>query len=130
MRSQLRDADTHTTQTTTMIDDNFAMNQLEELHEAISVLASGINTLNADTQRLNTELIEHETKLQNLIENVSKVKIAVEEDNALLDEKPRKTDVINQDLASLQEKIDDMQYVSYDGTFTWKIPKFQEKMSK
>jgi chromosome segregation ATPase len=130
MKSQLTDADTDTAQTTTGIDDNFAMNQLEELYETISVLASGINTLNEDTQRLNTELVEHETKLQSLIENVSKVKIAVEEENALLERNTQNLGLLDKDLVSLQEKIDDMQYVSYDGTFTWKITNFQEKMSK
>jgi DNA repair exonuclease SbcCD ATPase subunit len=130
MKSQLTDADTDTAQTTTGIDDNFAMNQLEELYETISVLASGINTLNEDTQRLNTELVEHETKLQSLIENVSKVKIAVEEENALLERNTQNLGLLDKDLVSLQEKIDDMQYISYDGTFTWKITNFQEKMSK
>jgi hypothetical protein len=39
-------------------------------------------------------------------------------------------DILNQDLISLKEKIDDMQNVSYDGTFVWKITSFKEKMSK
>jgi hypothetical protein len=36
----------------------------------------------------------------------------------------------NQDSTSLKEKINDMQYVSYDGTLIWKITKFQEKMGR
>jgi len=132
MKSQLRDAqmDTDTPQTTTTVDNIFAVNQLEELYETIRILGSGTQTLNEDTQRLNSELVEHETKLKNLTENVSQVKVAVEESNALIDETTRNMDVINKDLVSLQEKIDDMQYISEDGTFTWKITKVQEKMSK
>jgi len=137
MKSQLRDAhmtstqmDTDTPQTTTTMDTNFAMNQLEELYETISILGNGAQTLNEDAQRLNSELHEHETKLQSLIENASQVKGAVEEENALLDGITRNLEILNHDLVSLQERIDDIQYISYDGTLTWKIPNFQEKMSK
>jgi chromosome segregation ATPase len=138
MKSQLRDAqmtstqmDTDTPQTTTTtMDNNFAVNQLEELYETISMLSRGTQTLNEDAERLNSDLLEHETKLQSLTENVSQVKVAVEEENALLEGITRNLEILNQDLVSLTEKIDDMQYISYDGTFTWKIPNLQEKMSK
>jgi len=138
MRSQLRDAqmtstqmDTDTSQrTTTTIDNNFAVNQLEELYQTINILSSGTQTLNEDAGRLNSDLLEHETKLRSLTENVSQVKVAVEEENALLEGITRNLGLLNQDLVSLTEKIDDVQYISYDGTFTWKITKVQEKMSK
>ena len=137
MRSQLRDGqmtsnemDTDTPRTTTTIDNNFAINQLEELHETIRVLGSGVETLNADTQRLNTNLLEHQIKLQRLTENVTNVKLGIEEESVVLDGVGRNLDILNQDLTSLGEKIDDMQYVSYDGTFTWNITNFRTKMSK
>ncbi|CAF4772212.1 unnamed protein product, partial [Rotaria sp. Silwood2] len=37
-------------------------------------------------------------------------------------------EILQQDVASLKQKIDDMQYVSYDGTLIWKITSFLEKM--
>jgi chromosome segregation ATPase len=129
MTSTQMDTDTPQTTTTTM-DNNFAVNQLEELYESISILSSGTQTLNDDAGRLNNDLLEHETKLQSLTENVSQVKVAVEEENALLEGITRNLEILNQDLVSLTEKIDDMQCISYDGTFTWKIPNLQEKMSK
>jgi hypothetical protein len=33
-------------------------------------------------------------------------------------------------VSSLKDKINDMQTVSYDGTFVWKIDKVAEKMGK
>ncbi len=122
--------DTDTSQTTTTIDSNFAMNQLEELYETINILGNGAKALNEDAERLNSELHEHETKLQSLIGKASEVKVAVEEENALLEGITRNLEILNQDLVSLQERIDDMQHTSYDGIFTWKITNFQEKMSK
>jgi hypothetical protein len=54
----------------------------------------------------------------------------VEESHSFLQGVKHNQDILNQDLASLKEKINDMQYVSYDGTFVWKITNFKEKMSK
>jgi predicted nucleic acid-binding Zn-ribbon protein len=137
MKSQLRDGqststemDTNTSRTTTTIDNNFAMNQLQELHDTIALLGSGAETLNEDAQQLNTNLLEHQVKLQRLTENIANVKLGVEEASVLLDGVGRNLDILNQDLISLKEKIDDMQYVSYDGTFIWKITGVREKMSK
>jgi len=135
MKLQLRDSqmisnqmDTDTPRTTTIIDNDFAINQLEELHETISILASGTETLNGDIQRLNSEIIGYENRLQHLIETISNVKSSVEEEHGCYEAITRNLELLNQDLLSLQEKIDDMQYISYDGTFVWKIPKVQEKL--
>ncbi|CAM4837155.1 unnamed protein product, partial [Rotaria magnacalcarata] len=37
-------------------------------------------------------------------------------------------DILKQDFTSLQEKVNDLQCVSYDGTFIWKITNVKEKM--
>jgi hypothetical protein len=87
------------------------------------VLGSGVETLNADTQRLNTNLLEHQIKLERLTENVTNVKLGIEEESVVLDG-------ISRNLASLGEEIDNIANASYDGTFTWNITNFQMKMSK
>ncbi|CAF3407607.1 unnamed protein product [Rotaria sp. Silwood1] len=136
MKLQLRNAqmtsnqmDTDSPRTTTMIDDNFAINQLEELHESINILTNGSEALNEDAQRLNTEALDYQDKLQHLTETVSNLKVAVEEEHGFDEAIVRNLEVLNQDLVSLQEKIDNMQHVSYDGTFVWKITKLQEKFA-
>jgi len=121
------DTDNH--QATTTTNNSFALNQLEELYETINILGNGAEILKDDVQRLNNELPEHETKLQALIENGSQVKVSVEEENAMLEGTMRNLEILHQDLKSLKEKVDDMQFESYDGTLTWRISNFQEKMS-
>ena len=122
--------DTDHPQTTTGIDFDYSLIQLQELNETIVILGNGVEILNEDTQRLNNELVEQQMKLQNLLENFSKVKLADEETNVFLEGIRPNHEILSQELVSLTKKIDDMQYVSYDGTFTWKITNFQEKMSK
>jgi hypothetical protein len=58
------------------------------------------------------------------------VQLSVQESHSFLEGVKHNQDIINQDLSSLKEKVNDMQYVSYDGTFVWKITNFKEKMSK
>ena len=121
MKSQLR---------STTMEDSVGGNELEELYESISILTDGSQSLNEDMGRLNSELVDHEARLQSVVENVEQVKGAVEEDNNLLEGITRNVELLQQDLMALQEKIDDMENISYDGTYTWKISKVQEKMSK
>jgi chromosome segregation ATPase len=137
MKSQLRDdqmtsteMDTDTSRTTTTIDNNFAMNQLQELHDTIALLGSGAETLNEDAQQLNTELLEQQFKLQRLTEILSKTESNLNKESISMEELREKLDIECRELISLKEKIDDMQYVSNDGTFTWNITNVREKMSK
>jgi hypothetical protein len=126
MKSQLRDdqmtsteMDTDTSRTTTTIDNNFAMNQLQELHDTIALLGSGAETLNEDAQQL-----------QRLTEILSKTESNLNKESISMEELREKLDIECRELISLKEKIDDMQYVSNDGTFTWRITNVREKMSK
>jgi chromosome segregation ATPase len=122
--------DTDAYRRTTEIDVNSTVNGLEELYETMSILASGSEALKKDVEGMKSELIEHENKLQSLAEDVSKLKFSVEQHNIYLKETQSHLDIFSRDLMLLEEKIDEMQHVSYDGTFTWKITNFQEKMSQ
>ncbi|CAF3147684.1 unnamed protein product [Rotaria socialis] len=115
--------------TTTTDDDNFVANQLEQLQETINMLANGTAILNEETQQLGTEFLEHQNKRQGLVENTSNVKLAVEEEQLLNEAITQNLEILNQNLLSLREKIDDKQCTSYDGSFTWKIKDFREKMA-
>jgi uncharacterized protein YoxC len=137
MKSQLRDAQVTSTQmdtdahrTTTAIDVNSTVNVLEELYETLSIFASSSEALQKDVEGMKSGLVEHENRLQILAEDVSSGKSSIEEENPLLQGIRQNLDIISQDLMSLEEKIDEMQHVSHDGTFIWKITKLQEKMSQ
>ncbi|CAF3876141.1 unnamed protein product, partial [Rotaria sordida] len=80
--------------------------------------------------RLSNESLQIQVTIPTLTEELSKVKLSIEESNAFLEGVKHNQGILNQDLALLQEKINDFQYVSYDGTLVWKITNFQEKMSK
>ncbi|CAF1083017.1 unnamed protein product [Rotaria sordida] len=102
--------------------------QLEEFYEMINLLSGGIETLNDDIQRLFIESISHKNGLDPLTKDLSILKVSIEEQNNFLDGVKMNQQVLEQDLASMEQKINDMKTSSYDGTFVWKITNVQEKM--
>ncbi|CAF0853275.1 unnamed protein product [Rotaria sordida] len=131
MRSQLLDAqmDTDVDRTTSATTSYPVSAQLQGLYETLNILAGGIETLNNDGQRLTNESLQCQIKLQKLAEEFSQVKLSAEESHGFLEGVKQNQDILNQDVESLKEIINDMQYVSYDGTFVWKTTNFQEKMT-
>jgi FtsZ-binding cell division protein ZapB len=104
--------------------------QMQEIYETINVLAGGIQILNEDTQRLSNESIRIQTSIESLTQAFATLKISIQEQSAFLDGIKPNQEILQQDVASLKQRVDDMQYVSYDGTLTWKITNVQQKMSK
>ncbi|CAF4002270.1 unnamed protein product, partial [Rotaria sordida] len=66
--------------------------------------------------------------MESLTQEISSIKLSIEEQRAVLDGVQVNQEILQHDVALLKEKIDDMQYVSYDGILTWKVTKFHEKM--
>ncbi len=104
--------------------------QMEEIYEIINILAGGIQTLNDDTQRLSSDSIRLQSSIESLIQDFSSLKLSIQEQSAFLNGIKPNQEILQQDVASLKQRVDDMQYVSYDGTLIWKITNFREKMSK
>jgi chromosome segregation ATPase len=122
--------DTDLSQTTTTTTNDPTLAQLQEIHDTLNILSGGIWTLNDDAQRLSNESLQSQIKIQALTEDFLHVKESVEESRNFLEGVKQNQDILNQDFSSLKDKINDMQYVSYDGSFVWKITNFQEKMSE
>ena len=104
--------------------------QMQEIYETINILASGIQTLNDDTQRLGSEATRLQTTIESLTRDFSSLELGIEEQNVFLNGVKPNQEILQQDVSSLIQKMENMQYVSYDGTLTWKITNFHEKMSK
>ncbi|CAF5079271.1 unnamed protein product, partial [Rotaria sp. Silwood1] len=123
-----RQMDIDLPRTTTAEAYNPVTAPMEELQEMLNILITGIETLTNDNQRLTNESLQMQMTLSTLTEKPSKVKLFIEESNAFIEGVKHNQAILNQDFSSLQEKVNDLQYVSYDGTLVWKITKFREKM--
>ncbi|CAF4299821.1 unnamed protein product, partial [Rotaria sordida] len=104
-----RQVDNDLSQITTAGTYDIATTQLQELYEMLNILSGGIEILNNDQERLSNESLKIQVKIPTLTEELSKVKLSIEESNAFLEGVKHNEEVLNQDLASLQEKINDLQ---------------------
>ncbi|CAF5021525.1 unnamed protein product, partial [Rotaria sp. Silwood1] len=130
MLSQLNDRamDNDFSQVTTVGICNTDRTQLQELYEMLNILSGGIETLSNDQERLSNESLQIQVTTSALTEELSKARLSIEETNALLKGVKLNQDILNQDLASVHEEVNELQHLSYDGTFVWKITNFKEKM--
>ena len=83
-----------------------------------------------DNQNLTIEASKQQEKRKQIEEQSSTMKLSAEESQSFLPGFKYNQDALQQEVMSLKESVDDMKYVSYDGTFIWKISNFKEKMSK
>ena len=120
------DIDHHTHTTTTSLSDNTNA-QVQEVYETIDVLAGGVQALNEDAQRLSNEEIQLQIQLESITNEFSKLKSSIEEQSTYLDGVKSNQEILHQDIVSLKQKIEDAQFISYDGTLVWKITNFAEK---
>ncbi|CAF4204354.1 unnamed protein product [Rotaria sp. Silwood2] len=103
-------------------------------HELCEILEMSPNKLNISSinrqEQLNNALLQCQIKCPTLTLNFLESKISLQEINESLDEETANSISIQNDLTELKTTAENSQYVSYDGTFIWKITNVQEKMSK
>jgi chromosome segregation ATPase len=104
--------------------------ELKSLHEIIDILSIGIRTCNDELIRLNDESVQQSQLLETVDQLLPTVKTSTEESNNALSAMSTNLMILQQGISLLQQKYDDNQVTSYDGTLVWKIPRFQEKMGK
>ena len=122
------DMDNHPT-TTTAASHN-GNTQLKEVDDTVDVLDGGLQALSEDAQRLGSESLQLNNMLDALAKDFAKLKLSIQEQNAYLDGLKPSQEVLSQDLASITQKLEDLQSVSYDGTYIWKITNLGEKMGE
>jgi TNF receptor-associated factor 2/TNF receptor-associated factor 3 len=115
--------------TTTSLSDN-SNSQLQEVCETIDVLAGGIQALNEDAQRLSDESVQLQNQLEALTKDFAGLKLSIQEQSTYLDGLKPNQEILHQDISSLKQKVEDLQFISYDGSLTWKISNFAEKMGE
>ncbi|CAF1674439.1 unnamed protein product [Adineta ricciae] len=101
---------------------------MQEVYEVINTLASRKEGLHMDTLRVSNESVRLQSSVESLTQELASLKLSVQEQGAFLDGIKPNQEILQQEVASLKQKVDDAQYVSYDGTLIWKITSFQEKM--
>ena len=103
---------------------------VEEVSDMIIALENGVDVLNEDAKRLSIETNKLSNAIENLNNEYNALKLSIREQNTYLDGIKPKQDALQQEVSTLQQTIDDSQSISYDGTYTWRISGFREKMGE
>ncbi|CAF3177712.1 unnamed protein product [Rotaria sp. Silwood2] len=120
----------HTTITTDRGTDETFNRNLQQLLETTDMLLGGVSALTDDTQRLSSESLRHETSLRSLSEELSKLKIAVEETHSSINTHQTNQQILEESLTSIQQQLEDQKNISTDGKLMWKITNVQQKIAE
>ncbi|CAF4491507.1 unnamed protein product [Rotaria sp. Silwood2] len=122
-------ASSRTTITTDRETDETFNRNLQELLETTNMLLDSVGTLNDDTQRISSESFRHQISLQSLSEELSKLKVAVEETHSSMNIHQVNQQTLEQNLVSIQQQLEDQKNISTDGKLMWKITNVQQKIA-
>ena len=114
-----------TTATDTLDEHDFMT-----LSETVTMLLRSVETFQNDDERFQRELLQSQLMLQKLRQECSQIKVAIEESQNFESGSKLNRTILDQDLASLKDRIEDMRHVCYDGTYIWRITGVREKMRK
>ncbi|CAF1292199.1 unnamed protein product [Rotaria sordida] len=104
-------------------------NEFEKISNATNILLDNIKTLVDELERLTLERDQIHNKLQSFIQETTILKKSIEEENSSIDGINHNQQITEQNLLSMEQKLNNMSLSSYDGTFTWKITNVQEKIT-
>ena len=104
--------------------------RLQEVRETIDTLVDGVQIMKEDEQRLNNELVQMHNQLDILIRNFEKLKLSVQEQNRAIDGSRSNYETLDEEVASLKQRTEDLHLVPYNGTLTWKVSNVRGKIGE
>ena len=104
-------------------------NEYEQISETIDVISNGVQALSFDVKHLEDTSTEQTKEFTSQDQQIQTIQKACEESNVNLQAIDINQRLIQQNFLSLKDQIHQHAYVSYDGTFVWKITNVQQRIS-
>ncbi|CAF1286295.1 unnamed protein product [Adineta steineri] len=101
----------------------------DQLNKTVDIILNSIEVLNDDTQQLSSQTTQAQWLLKDLTEDMSKLSTAVQETQSFTTGLTPNQQVLQQNMNSLKQEIEDYQSISCDGTLLWRITDVQKKMA-
>jgi chromosome segregation ATPase len=116
-----------TTTSTPLVTDECNAHQ-EHMNETIDILTGGIKVLGDELQQMSDESLQKSQLVETIDQTLTTLKTSHEESNAGLNALNTNLNLLQQECISLKQKVEEREFISYDGTLVWKITNVQEKM--
>lgn len=107
-----------------------ATTELEkETSEKLSRLAEAVQKFNDETVDLNRDFIKLDELTQVAMQDLTKFQTAISDRNSVMNTLQTKQQTLQKDIELAKQTIEEHQYVSTDGTLTWRVDRVAERMS-
>ncbi|CAF1039075.1 unnamed protein product [Didymodactylos carnosus] len=102
--------------------------QNKEIYETLTILTGGIQTLREDSTKLTDKFSELESNINKYCQEQMKLKQSVEEQYTLLSGMQMNQQILEQELTTAKQNVENVKYTTYDGTSVWKIKNVTQLM--
>ncbi|CAF4627111.1 unnamed protein product, partial [Didymodactylos carnosus] len=103
--------------------------ELEKCYDTLTILIQGIQTLSNDANRLNNESSHLNNLIQAAQDELKQIKLSINEVDTYLAEIASNNKILQQETLSIKQKVEDMQFASYDGMLIWKVTDVSHKIA-
>ncbi|CAF1311858.1 unnamed protein product [Didymodactylos carnosus] len=110
------------------IDDLYT--QIKQIYETLTILTGGVKILRDDLIRLSNGFSQVESNINTHYQEQMILQQSVEEQYAFLSGTEMNQQILDQELTNLKQDFENSKYISYDGTFVWKIKNVTELMNQ
>jgi predicted nucleic acid-binding Zn-ribbon protein len=104
--------------------------QTKNIDKKIHILKNKIEIVHNKIQHLNDEVVRLGNLLQCLSKECSSLKMNCQQQSTVINELKSSQDMSEQGLLEIKQKMEDLHYVSCDGSLMWKIDEFKQKFCK
>ena len=103
---------------------------VEELNPTLEILSNGVQVIDDDLRRLDNENVAQRNALTALMRDSSTVKLSIEEQTQCQDQMASQREMMTNEFQSMNESLKQMNLVSRDGTFLWRIEHVAQKIGQ
>ncbi|CAF1086442.1 unnamed protein product [Didymodactylos carnosus] len=104
-------------------------NELKKCYDTLTVLTQGIHALSDDTNRLSTESLRTNNLIQGVLNELNQIKLSINEKDLYSAGMASNQGMLQQELSSIKQKVEEAEFVSCDGTLIWKVTNVSDKIA-
>ena len=103
-------------------------NEVQQILQGLEHLSEGIDRFGHDIQRLDNENLFHQNALISSRRDVLPLTKAIEEKQFAVERAKATDEMLERDLLSIRQTVEEIALHPFDGTFIWKITQIREKL--
>lgn len=116
-----------TTTSTAMVSDK-TNEDMNTIQQTLDILNDSMHALRTELGHISDQSLKQSKLVTTTNQCLASLKLSIEESNVDLGGQKTLFGIFHQSILSMKHEAEDKQYISYDGTFIWKITDVAKKM--